>query len=420
MLRLSNNALSIESVRHQMNTKFFDELVAAMDFLRQSDKKFITEKSAEAYVKASKIESIIAKHSGLNVRFKSSQSMGINAFVFPPHLDKNHALLTDLHRQYYSNADATKRLKKADTAIQGTINLNTGVVSGVYSKIRSEVFVAAQIVQGEMFTVEEAAAILAHELGHLMTYYEYLGQNILTSHVMGDAVSEFTKSTTPQQRVEIYKVTRKALDLGSDEVDVVAEVTDVEIFKRLIVSDVSRKTCSATDTTYYDQRTWEALADQFATRIGGGRPLATALDKLFRYSGQAEYQTNLKWLMTETFTVLLSTVFLPFTLLFIALGDPFEIYDPPVERLQRIRRDLILGMKNPKSSKEYRTRLKEDIDVLDDLLSKVKERSSLLLGFWKLVRSDVRREFNRAKLIREFEELKDNDLFVYANTLKTM
>jgi hypothetical protein len=420
MLRLSKDALSLESVRHHMNTKFFDELVAALDTLRKADKKFTTEKSADAYIKASKIESIIAKHSGLNVRFKCSRQMGINAYVFPPHLDKNHPLLTDLHRQYYSNDDAKKRLKKADKAIQGSIDLDTGVVSGVYTKIRSEVFVAAQIVQDEMFTLEEAAAVLAHELGHLMTYYEYLGQNVLTSHVMGDAVAEFTEATTPRRRVELYEVTRKALNLGDDEVETVSDVTDAEVFTRLIVSDVARKTCSATNTPYYDQRTWEALADQFASRIGGGRPLAVALDKIFRYSGQAEYKTNLSWLVTETFTMVFSTVFLPFTLLFMALGDPFEIYDPPVERLERIRRDLILGMKNPKADKEYRTRLKEDVKVIDDLLSKVTERKSVLLSFWKLIRSDVRREFNRAQLIREFEQLKDNDLFVYANTLKTM
>jgi hypothetical protein len=163
------------------------------------------------------------------------------------------------------------------------------------------------------------------------------------------------------------------------------------------------------------------LADQYASRIGGGRALATGLDKIFRYSGQNEYKSNLSWLVTETFTVIFaSTLFLPFTLLYIALGDPFEIYDPPVERLERIRRDLILGMKNPKADAKYRVRLKEDVKVIDELLSKVNERKSLLLGFWKLIRSDVRREFNRAALIREFEQLKDNDLFVYANTLKTM
>lgn len=420
MLRFATNALSLESVRHQLNTKFFDELVAALDVFRKADKEITTEKSAEPYTKTSNLEKIISKHSGLNVRFKCSRQMGINAFVFPPHLDKNHPLLTDLHRQYYSNDDAKKRLKKAGEAIHGSIDLDKGVVSGVYTKIRSEVFVAAQILQGDMFTTEEAASILAHELGHLMTYYEYLGQNVLTSHVMGDAIGEFTESTTPKRRVELYEVTRDALELNSDDVDVVADVTDVEIFKRLIVSDVARKQCSATNTPYYDQRTWEALADQFVSRIGGGRHLAIALDKIFRLSGQSEYQSNVKWLVTETFTTILATVFLPFTLLLIALGEPFEIYDPPIERLERIRRDLILAMKNPKADREYRTRLKEDVDILDNLLSQMTERQGLLRTFWQLVRPDVKRDFKRAQLIREFEQLKDNDLFVYANTLKTM
>lgn len=422
MLVSARDTLSTESIRHRANTKLFSDVVSAFDTIRKNDTKLTNlGKKNQRVVDDSKIESLVKGHTGLSIRFKTGTDIGINAYVLPPHLDKNHPLLSDTHRQYYSNNDAKKRIKAAKSAIHGEIDLTTGIVKGVYSKINSEIFVAAQILQGDLFTNEEAAAIFLHEVGHLMSYYEYLGRNVLLNHVLEDVREEYTKTQTAKSRVELLKVVSHGLDLSDANPESAEKATKESTFTSLIVSELVRETHSATNTKYYDLRTWEALADQYVSRLGGGRHLALGLDKIHRLYGVRGYESNVIFLISEAFSIFFSIAFLPFTLLFMAMIDmPFDIYDPPKDRIERIRRDMVAEMKNPNLEREYRRRIKDDIKVVDDLIDGIEDRRSIFTSVWATLRPSLKRQFNRAKLVQELESLKDNDLFIRYNELKTI
>lgn len=421
MLVSSMDVLSLEGIRHRANTKLFSDVVEAFEIIRNSSQKLKGRSSDQSLLDEAKIEALVKYHTGLSIQFKTGFDFGINAYVLPPHLDKNHPLLSEAHRFYYSNDDAKNRIQRAHRALNGSIDLETGKVSGVYTEIRSEIFVAAQMLQGELFTSEEAAAIFLHEVGHLMTYYEYLGRHILINHVMEDVHKEYTKTDSTKHRVELMEVVKDGLDLDDIDANVAADAKSSEIFRTLIVSEIANKVHSGTNTKYYDLRTWEALADQYVSRLGGGRPLATGLDKMHRLFGAAGYESNTTFLITETFSILLAGVFLPIVVLLMALNEsPFDIYDPPKERLNRIRKDMISAMKDPKTDTEYRKRLKEDVDLIESMMKEIETRQPTLVKIWALFKPSLKKQLNRAKLIQELENLKDNQLFVQANTLKTM
>lgn len=414
-------AQSMESIKHQPNPRLFRDLVTAFTFLRETDHPLTDSKRDRSVIKESGLERIVKYYTGVSVNFRSGGGIGINAYVMPPTLDRNHPLLRKDRRRAWGNDDAVAQLRKAKGSIEGSIDLDEGRVSGVYTEIVSDVFVASQIVQGDMFSVEEASAIFLHELGHLMSYYEYLGRSYLVNHVLGDLVRGYAEADSVKQRVELLAVTKDTLDLSELDVEEAAGITDVETVQTLIVSEVVNTPASGTNTRVYDYRTWEALADQYVSRVGAGRYLATGLDRLFRMAGTRSYYSNLKYLMIEAVKIVIIAKWFVGTFLILSLvvgfREPKDLYDPPGDRLNRIRRDLVEAMKNPKLDKAYRKRLQEDADVIADLLSNVKDRESIIGYLWKRLYPPNLKQMNRVKMMQDLESLANNELFVKANLL---
>lgn len=415
---------SLESISHQPNPRFWRELVEAFVYLREHDQRLTGGKNDRSVIKNSRIEAIVKKYTGLSINFECSNKNGITAYTIPPQLDRNHALYGDLNRPGIDNTQVKARLKKNKGAIDGYIDLDVGKVFGDYTKIDVMIFVASQIVQDEMFTPEEATAIFLHEVGHTMTYFEYLGRSISLTHVLGDLVTSYNNAETRKQRVKILEVTSGALNLQSMDVQTASEIVDGELINHLVVSEVANTPVSGVNTRLYDYRTWEALSDQYVNRMGGGRHLATGLDRLMRLMGSTTYYSNKRFLVLEAFTVLLTgatAFFYPGFFLLAAIvftiARPMDLYDPPRQRMNRIRQDLIQAMKNPKINREFRRRLQEDVDVLANLLKDIKDRESVIGFVWRRLYSDDRKQMNRIKVIQELETMANNELFVKANQL---
>lgn len=413
--------LSLEAIAYQKDTRLFNEMVLAIRSIRENKQRIVGNPKRDYNIFAeSKIEERLFKLTGIKIKMQSGWYMGPNAYVIPPQLDVNHPLMDDVRRNFISNDDAVKRIRKAKGAVAGHIDLEKGRVSGIYSEIRSTVFVAGQLLQDKTFTVEESAAIFLHEIGHLMSYYEFLGRNVVLQHVMGDLVREFTDGVSMQHRVEILEATADTLELDAVDPDAVAKVKKTETVQTLILSEYANKWNSATKTHLYDQRTWEAMADQFVARVGAARHLATGLDKLMRIVGSDAYRSNLEFLVLETFRGLIMLPLAPLLAMVMALSEPWEVYDPPGERLQRIRRDLVNATKDSKIDKEYRRRLQDDIDEINRLLEGIKDRETFMMVIWKTVFPGIRKQVNRGKMIQELEALANNEMFAMANKLRTI
>jgi hypothetical protein len=410
----------MESVKHQPNPRLFRDLVTAFTFLRETDHPLTNSARDRTVIKESNVERVVKHYTNLNIRL-SSGSAGARAYVSPPRLDKNHPFNTPERRALSDNSDAVLAIRRAKGRVQGSIDLDKGRVEGVYAELINDVFVSSEIIQGDFFTVEEATALFLHELGHLMTYYEYLGRVYTLNHVLGDLVRGYAKSTSIKERVELLSVTRDALDLTELDVDAASSITDTETVQMLIVSEVVNEPSSATNTRIYDYRTSEALADQYVSRMGAGRHLATGMDRLFRLAGTNSYYSDRKFLMIEAVKILLIAKwfvgFFVLAALTASLVSPDLKYDPIGQRLKRIRQDIVEAMKNPRLDKDYRKRLQEDADVLADLLSNVKDRETIIGYLWKRLYPPNIKQMNRVKMMQDLEALANNELFVKANLL---
>jgi len=411
--------LTLQNLRYQPNRDFFIALTACFKTMKEmvSKKSSVNE---DALSVGSNIEKVVFDYTGMQIDFKSSEMYGYNAYVIPADLDKNNVLLAGRNPEWWATSkEAKKHLKKADEQpVIGVVNTSTGKVSGVYSQVTAEVFIAKQILADERFTPELCAAIFAHELGHNFTYFLYMGRVLTASHVMAQLSSAFKEIDSEQERAEFILAAAKKLDV---EVDVsgLAKYDDVSITQTVLITQYQRQVCSATNTEFHDERTWEALADQYVSRLGAPVELAKGLDLIMRMYGDPSYRTTFKHIMLETVAVtavtLLTAGILPLLLIIVGVtgGRSTELYDSTPKRFERIRLDIVQQLKQKKLPAELRERLLNELKDMDKLMSAVTERQHAFDAMFEFFSSNTRRGRARAGVIQDLEKLANNELFAF-------
>jgi hypothetical protein len=165
--------------------------------------------------------------------------------------------------------------------------------------------------------------------------------------------------------------------------------------------------------------TWEALADQYATRMGAGRDVATGLAKLYRGGFNISFRSLPMYLAMEAFK-LIAIVNPVIFLALVLLDSPSELYDTPGDRFKRIRNQVAENLREPDLSKDDIARLNEDLRVLDDMIKTVNDRRQLINVIWDTVSPQSRKDRNQRLLQQNLEELAANDLFIAAVNLKQL
>ncbi|EED6472254.1 hypothetical protein XI41_25820, partial [Salmonella enterica subsp. enterica serovar Derby] len=182
----------------------------------------------------------------------------------------------------------------------------------------------------------------------------------------------------------------------------------------------------------FANRTWERAADDFAARFGAAPYLASALYKIetsqFYLCRNASYMNYGVHLMLEMLNVSLlivastNPVGLFFTTISVAFGlivnDPRNtIYDPPQERFETMRRNLVeelntLKGSTTKEANEHRKRILQGIASIDELLKTVKDKDNVFSFIMKTLTPGGRRERAGVDYQRTMERYLSNDLRV--------
>lgn len=429
---------SLESIAHQRDTAFFQSLIESVKVLRSYGEQLQDSGKRADAITESGIEPTINQYTGLSVDIRLDPNLGINMAVMPPLVDSNHVLLNSIQQQVTGDDPKDlQRLKKLKKQLTGSIDLEKGHVYGIYTQITSPIVIGTQLLLAKnrdgssLFDDDEIAAVVAHEIGHLMTYYEYIGRTALMTHVLGQASKQLTNTTSSKKKVEIAQVTGEILDLDNFEPQAFGEVDDASVFQSIVISEYVTKKTSATNTSFYDRVTWEALADQYVSRLGGARPLTTVSDKIQRISGNTA-KNRFHREMTLATQILVSaviTIAWPFSRLaaflagFIVTGltvynlTPDE-YDAPKDRLQRIRNDMVDRMKDPNTTQDDRKWIQKEIEKIDVTIDNVVEFHAPYRALLRFVIPSVRRQMRYKKLIQQLEQLVNNELFVKSNQLQ--
>lgn len=412
---------SFEAIDVQRSTQLFNELTAHiqdyLDIVNPDNKSF-----GEL---ADRMASSIWNHAGITAKVKLSRSSVPNAYVLIPQIDRNHPLLIDFFREMTDNRDGLKMIRKNDGIFEGSIDRSKAKVSGGFSKFPVEMGITKGLFT-ERFSAAEVAGIVLHELGHIFTYFEYLGSNITTNFVLQHVSRSLLGTRETKRKYQIIKEGSDALGIEVEDPEALSRTDNETVIQAVLLREVVKKRYSELNSQTYDMTAWEMLSDQFATRHGAGRSLVTALDKMYRTYGAAEYKNTQGYLLTEAFKTLLFMVSIPLTFLLVpflllVVIDPNEdLYDKPKSRMLRIRRDMVDALKDRNTEKGYQKQLTEDIEVIDKIVAEMEERRTFLEFFWTTVRGRGRHNYQQLRFQQELEMLVNNDLFVKAAKLKTL
>ena len=413
-------SLTFESIHYQSRDKF-DALTKACGELRQH---LADGQSNKGAIKESGIEKVIFDLFGIQVQFKIANDIGINAMVYPPALDRNHIFFNDIQKEILKDKDARSRLKKAKE-LEGEVDLVGAKVSGVFSEIESPCYLGRDLLMskadsGYLFKDNEIAAILAHELGHLFTFYEYLTRSVVVNVVINDLAREFADANSYRQRVKIVDQAKTGLDLDALEPEVVAEVEGKETFQTWVISKTIHQKHNLTNTPVFDFRNCEVMADQFVSRLGAQRDLVSALDRLFKTVGvtsESRTQVTVLAIISSLLTLLALTSFWPvgvLTLLLMAFTVPYETYDPPVDRMSRIKNDLVNQLKRKDIPREEKRRLEQDYKKIETIIDQSHEIIDPITWVWKNIMPLGRHHQRKTEQIERLERLVSNPLYVRA------
>lgn len=412
----SRRTLSIESIDFQAGQVLFQELAAAFKELRKESKKTLPDSAGVEL-----LHEIVERHTGLNVRFSFDVQ---GPAVQVPNVNKNHPLVVDQHRNLTNSGGGLALIQSAGGVARGAVNLKTSRVSGVFTKVPHVIEFPIAYLLGTKFTDEELAAIVLHELGHIFTYYEYLGRALTTNQALAGLAQAWTNNMTLPERETVLLSVHKALNLGSDGVAKLAQSNNKAVVEAVVLSNVMRQSESELGSNIYDMTSWEYLSDQFAARHGAGRHLVTALDKVMNSIFTPSFRSTPVFMAIEAFKILATVsslmTFNPFPLIGIMLATMpgNDTYDKPEARFLRIRNQIIEASKAKDLPQSDRDRLAADLRTIDAITTHVNDRRDFFTVLWTTTSPKFRRQWKAEQLQKELEEIAANDLFNKANQLK--
>jgi len=417
------DTIANESIAFQTQSAFFKELVLNL----QQFKGMAVKDIADSPI-VDTLNKVVEHHTGLNVAFNLGN---IDPSVNIPNVDRNNILINSFIRNFINSADGVKLINNASGSVRGKVNLNTGMVSGIFSEVKSIINLPTDMLSSTKYTAEEIAAITLHEVGHLFVYYEYMSRTVTTNQMLAGLSKALDKSDTVAERESVLINVKKAMNLTELDEKTLAKSTNNKVVEIVVISNISREVKSELGSNIYDFSTWEYLADQYAARQGAGRHLATGLEKIYKGTWNISFRSLPVYLAMEATKALL--VIAPIVLAAttgIILGSVVSIgiilmgmdsdtptYDRPGERMKRIRDQIVENLKDKRLSKDDVERLEADIVAIDVILKDIEDRRQWIGAIIDTVSSSARKAHNQEVLQKELEDIAVNELFIKAALL---
>lgn len=307
------------------------------------------------------------------------------------------------------------------------VDLKTGYVSGdLVDELTYRIVISHQLINGFAgFTVKEVAALLLHEYGHIINSFMYLGDYVWLNYYLTEGIEVMLGRKKAVADIEIYNDRWLRENVPKEEYEAFSNNRTEEGAKRVIIS-VSKKLTRhhLTHNEITAKRREEQTADMFPTRLGYGRPLATAMHRLDKYHEEPSL-ASASW-VGEVAKLFTAVLILPIALIGLMVYDPVGgdahtmdgRYDEPMDRLVKIRRDLVAQLKNPGPLNKQC--LADDIDAIDALIKEYTTNGNVFDSIINFFRPSVRKMRQNTKVEDDLESLMNNDLFLQAHKLSKL
>lgn len=307
------------------------------------------------------------------------------------------------------------------------VDLKTGFVSGELVDTLTYTFIVShQMLNGfGGFTAAENTAAILHEYGHIVNSFMYLGDYVWLNYYLTEGIEVMLGRKKDKVELELYNDRWLRENVPKEEYENFTQNRNEETAKRVILS-VAKKLPRhhLTHNEITAKRREEQTADMYATRLGYGRDLASGLHKFSKYYEDPSLVGSF-W-FGEIAKLFLTVMVLPLAVIGLMVYDPAGgdahtmdgRYDDPMDRLVKIRRDLIAQLKKPGPLNKQS--LADDIDAIDTMIKEYSTNVSMFDGIINFFRPSVRKMRQNTKVEDDLESLMNNDLFLQAHKLSKL
>ena len=392
-------------------------------------------KEADASPEAAELRKTFEKQTNLKLNIKFNTEYP--PCMMPIHINPNTILGDDIFKSYYTK-DANKIMKELEEGTKSYIDLKNAKVGGIFSTIDTQIYMGFKNLKSYGINAREITAVLMHEVGHAFVAYELAFNTIQTNQIL---LSLHKSLLDNDQKLFEYtlKMTERKIGAESAVYTELKDVKDSKVVTTVVMAKMMERRKSELGTAAYDKSTYEALADNYATRMGLGRDLVTGLEKITKmyggpeYSGSTRFLLNLSQLGAISYFMILGFVASPvlglifgggLTLLISwldSVGNEYtHVYDKLKVRFKRIREQIVGRLKNKQIPADVVKRALEDLAVIDKAINEAGDFTTLMGLLGNIIYPGNWFLGSRINAQRKIEELAANDLFVKAAQLRSI
>lgn len=439
--------VATEAIAHQDN-KFINQLTDIFQRAKNfGEEKGFHDKKTDYTQFEKEFEEACKNRLGFNIKFRFEKDRSLNACAIPAPLKETNILDEDsvartraiLMQHWRINDDYFNKTVKELASGKlgdptGTLNYKKAKASGLFTKYPIETFCNTGAL--EQCTAYEVASIMLHELGHVWTFFEFLGVSIFRNAILSNVTKEFLNTHGEEERFNFLFNANQAFKLEIDDsiLKSTAKLKDEEATK-ILLGSLDAKYVHDQGFVQYDFNTSEVIADQFAIRFGGQLPEVWAQKEGRGEVYNASFLTCMAIGITSiavgSFTMaaipVLGSLFMAIGLIGFqqAVGVFASIpslngwtYDQGIERIIRSRNEMINRLAKANLPKEDTARLINQIDKFTEYCKKNAPKDFLMEKIYAFFSSNYRDQKQKKLFQQTLEQLLANDLYVAAAKFK--
>ena len=430
---MTNLLVSNELIAYQKGTPLFTAMVELIDGFQKTP-HFTTKQ-----IKYSPMSDLIMKYTGLNIDFDDYLRQDHNAFVVIPDINKNNVLWNDISPVIFKNMDFKALCSKHDE-LNGSVNLKTSKVSGIFSKFKATIGLGNGFWKKNeliVITPQEVAAVILHELGHVFTSYLFLLEAVKTNIVLSSLNRENFFNCSKDKKIKLLKELEQTMDIRVDDKETLAVCEDKLVYSVLISNTITTRR-SDLKTPTYDERTMEFVSDQFAAMHGAGIHLVAGLQKilvkygvlydrkmsvvkitLLYYATMYSYFSGTLQIIGKVDVIKYIAGMFSFivsfagflTIAILPLIKP-DLYDPPLVRFNKIKEQYVNALRDRSLSNSDKQQLIKDIETIEDCIKFTGRYPDIFKFIYNVLVPWGRRQQSVAKLQNDYESLAYNPFYV--------
>ena len=417
---------------------FANQLIGLVKVLfKESRARF----SAEKHENRKKIEALVLEYTGVNIDLKLDTDYP--PCCMPTMANSNHVLNTIKKPGLYLTQE--KQFAKAikeNPGKNGTFNPATGKVGGVYSTIKSPVYMGWDFCRKEL-SPEEFSAVLMHEVGHCSLAYQFMFRTFRASQLLASLHQVRTGRDTSITYEDAITLLGKDLTNNPTEFQSLLTIKDDKAIAQIVYTRSWAQLGNDFGDKSVTGPNFEALSDNYAVRWGLGMHLATGLYSIMgdRSLGATSRTGATVTYIINTLSPMLSGAGVA---IWLGAGSPVgiligvalaciiatyvsgradgigiqqsNVYDTPLVRMERIREGILQQLKTFKIEPELRAVILDELRVIESFTKDRQEVGSLFSTIARLLPMNWKADA-AFELERNLERLTQNDLYIDAHEI---